>query len=157
MPRPVFILCAESLAQDKATNLISVFHILDGFQVFRAENAAAVAEVARSKDPASAAQLLMVGIARWMRNPGDDPEAEYEFELAVRVPGASEPKIISKGSFVFRKAMHQFMSRMKIDWAAAGTFLFISRIRKVGDTDWMYQDYPMEISVIDLSGEPSPQ
>lgn len=156
MPRPVFILCAESLAQDKATNLISVFHILDGFQVFRARNVAAVEEAARSQNPASAAQHLMVGVAKWMRNPDDDPEAEYEFELAVLVPGAREPKIISTGPFVFTQTMHQFVSRMRIDWTTAGTFLFISKIRKAGDSEWMYQDYPMEIGLVDLSGEPLP-
>lgn len=155
MPRPVFIICAESVAHDKTTNLISLFHVLEGFQIFRAPDVATIKKGMPKHHVSSVAQPLFVGVAKWRRNPEDDPNDEYEYELTATSPGVIEPKMLGRGTFAFSQTSHQFFARMQADWTAEGTFRFASRIRKVGGSEWLSQDYEIDVLFVDIPGEPS--
>lgn len=164
MPRPLFILCAESLSFDRFSGLVSVFQILEGYSYLI--DTRGTGKLLSSINPDQIANAMpfpsmsFFGLAAWMRLDGESPDTEYEYELAVDGPGEPEKKVTS-GKFKFSKLTHRFRCRIvrSTPWPQDGMLRFISRIRPAGTTEWMSQDYPMPIDrrVISDEGDPPPQ
>lgn len=142
MPRPLYIVCSESAAIDQDTNRASLFNVVEGLQV-------TVVPKPSGEGVAFVKTLDFRGIAVWMRNEDDDPEDEYEFELAARAPGDADENVFGDGKFKFTKRLHRFNVLIGVHkpWTESGMFVFTSRIRRVGTSEWLSQEFPILVDV----------
>lgn len=92
--------------------------------------------------------MPFVCIAVWRREEGDSDEDDYEHESRLMVPGKGEFDG-HKGKFRFTKPYHRFAlhSALQIPGIESGLLIFESRIRKVGDADWLTQSYSIAVTV----------
>lgn len=142
MPRPLYIVCSESAAVDQDSNRVSLFNVVEGLEV-------TLQTIPSEQRLTFVKTLGFRGIAVWMRSEDDDPEDDYEFELAARAPGDTEENVFADGKFKFTKRNHRFNVHIGVHkpWTESGMFVFISRIRKVGTTEWLSQDFPIHVDV----------
>lgn len=143
MPRPVYILCSESGSQDASTNLVSHFQVIETMQI--------------SPIPESDAKVLVVPAvsfrmtAVWMKKPEDPEGQEYDFETVFYLPPDGEELIVQTGKFAFDGG--KLLYRMIViglgpPFKGAGLFRVESRIRAVGQQEWLTQDYLIPISLV---------
>ena len=143
MPRPKYILCAESFAHDKVTNLMSFFNVIEGYSVTRAAE-----PIPEGTTPIANAPLRLAGIAAWELNEGESVDEELEYELTLKYPGEGEMPIKS-GEFRMAKRFHRFTVRMEVPGipvAGNDTIVFRSKVRRRGD-EWCIQEYTIPIDV----------
>lgn len=152
MPRPLFVICAQSSAIDQNTNLLSLFQILDGYQVHIKKADAPAPTLAVGPQPH---QLGFVGIAVWRRTDADSPDDSYEYEILTQSPDEDEEQIRNTGTFKFTTRHQRFQVFIHITkpWTRSGVFVFSSRIRKVGSSDWIRQDYQIPVDVTEHEGD----
>src|SRR5271157_2017399 len=86
MPRPVYIICSLGGAEDKATGLISLFHVLETVNIVR-----------RPPDR-GISPITIRTTAVWMRTEGDDESVEYEFQSIFRSPPMAPKRLYEPGS-----------------------------------------------------------
>lgn len=145
MPRPKYIICAESVAHDKVTNLMSFFHVLEGYHIVR--NAEPIPE---GSTPVMNAPFRLTGIAAWELVEGDDPEEELEYQLTLAYPGA-EVQTVQEGNFRMSKRFHRFTARIEtpgVPIGETGTIVFTSKVRRHGANEWLTQEYAIPIEVV---------
>ena len=126
--------------------MLSLFQILDGYQVhIKKADAPALAPVVGPQPH----QLGFVGISVWGQTDDDSPEDLYEVEILTQSPGEDEESIRHSGQFKFTKRNQRFQTEIRISkpWTRSGVFVFSSRIRKAGSSDWLRQDYHIPIDV----------
>ncbi|OGQ82489.1 MAG: hypothetical protein A3F90_08870 [Deltaproteobacteria bacterium RIFCSPLOWO2_12_FULL_60_19] len=137
MPKPVYIICSQGGSEDKNTGLVSLFNVVEKIQIIE------------SPPPASGQQPppktpTFRTLAVWMRADSDKPEDEFEFEVALSVPPTDREIVGGTGRFSFTKPLHRFfLDFFGLPIEGPGTLLVESRIRKVGDKEWLRQSYPI--------------
>ena len=148
----MFVICAQSSSSDQNTNLLSLFHILDGYQVHLKKSDAPAPALA---DRAQPHQLGFVGVAVWGRTDDDSPDDSYEVEILTQAPDEDKESIRHRGEFKFTRRHQRFHVDIHISkpWTKSGVFIFSSRIRKVGSSDWIRQDYHIPIDVTEHGGD----
>jgi hypothetical protein len=91
-------------------------------------------------------------IASWMKNPVDDQNQEYEYDVSLHIPGGSSLDI-GRGKFRFAEGrpLHRFTAaiRGQIPFKEPGLMMAECRIRKVGVKGWLIQNYPVLIEFAD--------
>lgn len=151
MPRPHYIICSESVSHDQITKRMSLFHVLEGFQIISTKNNQADDDSGQS--PGIPARPVFMGVAVWMRAEDDDTEEVYEFETTATSPGSDE-KVVQKGEFSFGNVFQRFVSGFVLNhpWKESGFFVYKSKIRRQGAADWLVQDFPIPIEVVTQGG-----
>ena len=133
MPKPVYIVCSLSGAEDTATGLISLFHVLETIRVIR-------------QDPGQRRDAPTVRTtAVWMRTEDDDPSDEYEFQSVFRQPSDGTEQILKAGQFSFGKPIFRFVTEITFaNFPGPGVLTAIHRIRKIGEgSKWISQEFPI--------------
>lgn len=141
MPRPTYILCAESISQDRSTNLFSYFHVLEGWTV---------SQTPQSDAPPFPAILKFTGVAVWERVGQDDPEQELEYELTIAFPG-DDPRKVSAGKFKMHKRYHRFTANFiapGLPKVVDGNIVFSSKVKSIDSGEWLVQEYRIPIDVV---------
>ena len=144
MPRPKYILCAETVVHDKATNLLSFINVIEGYAVTRGPE-----NVPEGHVPVINAPFRFAGIAAWELDQEDNPEEELEYELTLTYPGEGETQV-SSGKFRMAKRFHRFTARIEtpgVPVAENSSIIFRSKVRRHGD-DWSTQEYAIPIVVL---------
>ncbi len=133
MPKPVYIVCSLSGAEDKATGLISLYHVLETILVIR------------HPDQRRDAPTTVRTTAVWMRTEEDDPTDEYEFETGFLHPSESTAQIVKAGQFSFGKPIFRFVADITFaNFPGPGVLTAIHRIRKIGEgSEWISQEFPI--------------
>ncbi len=138
MPRPVFIICAETGAVDKITSFASLFGIFEKINYRRAKEG----------EPQPAFKMMIV--ASWMRDPNENQEQEFENEFLIIVPPNGREISLGKGLFSFSPGIEfwrpiaKFESALPID--GSGVMQVVNRVRRSGaDGEWISQSYPIII------------
>jgi hypothetical protein len=136
MVKPHSIICAESGSQDKVTGLLSLFNVIEKFQIAKlsappAGQAAVVPE-----------QRFLIA-ATWRKEDTDDPNQEYEFEFVLFMPPNGSEGKISEGGFLFSMPMHRITLNFRglMPFNGGGWLRIEARLRKKGEQDWIKQDY----------------
>ncbi len=131
MPRPVYIICSLGGAEDKATGLISLFHVLETVNIVR-----------RPPDR-GISPITIRTTAVWMRTEGDDESVEYEFQSIFRSPPHGTEAIIRAGQFSFGKPLFRFVADVTfMSFVCPGTLTVVHRIRKMEEgSTWLTQEY----------------
>jgi hypothetical protein len=141
MPKPVYIICSEGGADDRATGALSHFNVLEEVRVARIQTPA-------SGQPAGGQPIPRVVPVRmtavWMQDQGDPPDQAYDFEVAIRQP--AEPElVVSSGQFTFATSFHRLIAPMYFaGFSALGVLEVECRIRARGQESWQSrQCYPI--------------
>lgn len=152
MPRPVYIIAADSYSEDRGTNILSVFHILERIEYLRQviqDGVPLFPEPAEASDSGLHFNLLAV----WMKLPDDNPELTYEYEMAVIHPDKTE-NIVTSGESQMFPSDDRPLQRMVVRFKrfapkSAGIYRFESRVRVVGEETWQRQDFPLTVEELE--------
>lgn len=149
MPKPVYIICASGICEDKLTNLVTIFQVLEAFEYTPFEN--------RQEMPAGQIPLEQGSstiLAVWRMDESDSNQ-QFEHEFAVQ---AGTAELISTGLSSFSFTPPAVLQRFKMTiqgfpiMESSGYLRLISRIRKTGDVDWgASQEYPIRVTVHPLA------
>jgi hypothetical protein len=140
MPRPVFIICAQSGSEDKDTHLLSMFNIMERI---------IIAPLPEGSDPLTTQPTNTLRVAAaWMRTEGDVPQKEFEHQMVFRPPSGQPPVTTEIVRFRFDKPYYRATAITSgfLFFAGMGILLVESRIRPVGTEEWLSQDYPILVS-----------
>lgn len=140
MPRPLFIICAESASVDRYSNDLSIFNVIEGIQVFSGN-----ADGSPNKSaPADGLPFLNVRIvAVWV---ADDIDRPHEYEQETRVRVGNRERRPHHGTFRFTTRNHRFLVNIARFTPEPGICVVEHAIRKVGDEHWQTQQYEFEVS-----------
>jgi len=155
MPQPVYIICSESDSLDKRTGLLSLFHIVEGYDVALLRLKPSEDITIKDVTITGAALSIVVNVV-WMREDNDSPEQEYDFEVAVRSPGKLDFVALQSGKLRFTQLFHRVAVRARKDepWTESGICWFEGRLRESGTKAWTFtQRFPVPITVRDLSSK----
>lgn len=148
MPRPVYIIAAESVSEDARTNALSIFQILERVEMKPAPTGGQAVTPNASVEPHNAL-IRMYVLAVWMKLPEDDPEQLYQHQIAICTPDGNERIVVDDPEVRFtdddRPLNRYAMIINGMPSTGPGILRFESRMRKVGHDgdDWIKQDYPM--------------
>jgi len=154
MPRPVFVILAHGVSEDKTTNLVSLFTIVE---VVRHPVAAEEKPTDPSSDKTTFRLSLfseLTALAVWMREDGDE-QTVFEHQFAVYVPGETDEKLtVPPQPFQFEaeKSLRRF--RLNIQGLLpvgkeSGIMELESRVRKAESSDeWLRQRYPIVSQIL---------
>jgi hypothetical protein len=147
MPEPVYLICAESGAEDKQTDILSLFNIVERLVITPMPPVDGVVLVPP--------QVLRV-VAVWMRNENDGPEDEFEQQMVFSPPAGAASVMTGVTPFRFEKLLHRFTVKMNIALAFAGPGMFWveTRVRRRGADEWITHRYPI---VVDAEPPTPPQ
>ena len=145
MARPVYIICAESVAADQQTNLVSAFQLIE--RISLRETPTTHPEVR------PLAHFRCKVVAVWMKEPGDeDKEFEHEIVFPITRDGKEASHKTDTFSFPSETLFQRFLvTVVGIPYAGeTGVIEIVSRLRAVGDNEWKTQSYPLLVEVEEL-------
>ena len=152
MPRPVYIVVADSGTEDKLTGLVSHFNVLEKISFTKDQSAAATNRMVLSVG------LRFRAVAVWMQLNDDAPNTEYEFQMGFVKPSETDFESVHSGSFSFAPGRPFYRMTLMAQgdfFGASGILLIRSRIREAGtEQDWIVQDYPILVEEIKPNAEP---
>lgn len=142
MLRPVYIIASQSTAEDKLTNLMSLFSVFESVEFH--------AEPISGNHPMPAQQFRVVAV--WMREEGDEA-IEFEQQFRFHRPGLGIEEVSAPAQFRFESPerwLHRFMLICNSfpPVSASGIFEVESRVRRVGSEDWVSQRYPIRVQYV---------
>lgn len=159
MPRPAYIVCAQSGSVDQYTNRASMFDIVEVFKASQRPTSAeevkkleaAFGEDAPTEDGLSifVAELLRLRIlCTWMRSPEDSPTDRFESQIAIVTPDGQDFVKTVTTPTLFTQVFHRvFVPEMRLPgFPGLGTYLVEGRLRREGATDWEWrQSFPFVV------------
>lgn len=147
MAKPLYIVCADSGVEGKENNLISFFNVL--------EKVTLAIEALKQSDPSGPPKvvihpLMLWAVAVWMKEDGDEARQFESHFVVIRPDGAeiikTEPK---RFGFVSGKYLTRFVLRCQLTVTSfpEGFLRIQNRVREVGKTEWLSQEYPILVEV----------
>ena len=150
MARPVFIVCAQSTAEDKDTGLFSLFELVEKLII------------SPIPTPKEGDKTVLVRwnpfrlVAVWLLEPdkGETYEDEFEYDLRLYLPLSEQPISLASGIFKFSQPVPRLMHRFTLRFDSpppldkSGVMRAESKIRKLGSEVWLSQDYPVVVEVM---------
>jgi hypothetical protein len=145
MPQPVYIICSELISQDKETNQLSIFSIVESLEAHRGQT-----QRKQGHNVVGKSRIVAV----WMKDDGDE-EVQFEEEIVFLLPPNDKEVVAAKGTFHFEsgKYLHRSIINM-LGWPpikGSGVMWVQSRIRRKDDEQWKTQSYPI---VVDFQEHP---
>lgn len=151
MPKPIYIICSESGSEDRVTNSVSHFNVLEQIEL------RAVPEPAPGQPTLILAPAFQVDSV-WLREDTDDPEQLFECEVVFHLPEV-KGMVVSATKFAFEKPRYRYTVRassvigrdeLSKFGKNAGIFVAECRVRKFGDPQevWTSQYYPLAIVLV---------
>jgi hypothetical protein len=143
MPKPLFIICSESGVEDKDSRMISLYNILEKVEATRSS-------ASGSRGPAICRPMPFRITAVWMRTE-EDGHDDLEAQIAMFLPADGQEVTGERVRFRYEpgKPLHRLVVFTNSDWFnGPGVFRAVSRIRKVGSTEWITQEYPVTIEEV---------
>jgi len=145
MPKPVYIIAAHGLAEDKTTNLVTIFAVIERATITLRRNVEQKAGV----PPVTPIEYgVMTTLAVWKKEPGDT--GLYEHEFLIKFEGQEKPAGVVEFEFEPEMELKRFsliMQGFPAPTKSCDVYI-VSRIRKKGDSDWLSQQYPITFVVI---------
>ncbi len=152
MPRPLYIICSESGAQDARTGLFSIFNVIERLEV-QTMRIPLPEDAERPSMPHFADFINLRAVSVWMKLPDDDPALEYEHEFVLHFPDGQERVPMRSVGRPFPdddRPLSRYVLDVKMNALDhAGTLTVESRLRLTGTQEWQHrQDYPMLVVVV---------
>lgn len=154
MAKPVYIIVAESISEDKTTNLVSLFTVCERWVLYRIPEGDD--QPPTDVDVSTKHLLQCVVVAVWMHEEGDE-EREYTHQFFVTSQSGTTHEI--GDPYPFRFSGKRQFQRFRLNFKGAtqfeqGQVTFGSRIRS-GDSDWITQTYTVRVDI--AASEESPE
>lgn len=154
MPRPIYILCCESMNIDTLTGLPSYINVYDTVTVN-------ILPVATSQP----FPLRLRASALWVLAQGEGFGLEYEHQFLFRDPASSD--VLTNQSptagqsvpvrFVFDRQFYRADAIIQGQpFSGPGIYRIESRLRQVGADQWITQYFPLRVEVIHHNLGPTP-
>jgi hypothetical protein len=144
MPSPSYIICCETGTEDKYTGLASLFNVIDRIVVRR--------HTRQTPDGGAVKSGPTIRIVAVWRAVGDhDYQAEFESELNLLLSPIGKETTLHSDTFRFLpdKSRHRIVVIIgALDLDQSGLLVFESRIRRLGDPDWLSQSYVVDVVVM---------
>src|SRR5438128_1103937 len=97
MPKPVYIICSQMGSEDRETGLLSVFSIIEKLQITSIP-------VPQPGQPPPIIQWAPFRVyAVWMKDDGDNPAQDFEFEMNLILPPDSRRFQLASGTLRFEE------------------------------------------------------
>lgn len=157
MPSPVFIIVSGSAVEDRRTNLLSVFNVVERLVIRKKlpDEQLGVPGQFRQVDlgesPSTHFGFSIQAV--WMLEPSDPPEGTFDAELLFTVPPHNRqvrhsmpPLEYKKGGFLVRFGA-VLIGPPPCD--GSGILRVAIRIRRAGEQKWFEQEYPILLESID--------
>ena len=144
MPKPVYLICSQSGAQDKDSGLLSVFQIIEKIQF------------SKTLLPNAIPMIQMQISAAWMREPSDIG-VQFQFDTTVFIPPDDTVFEAGSGEFVFDGHFQRITGRIIgfLPIQGAGVMRVRHRVRRVGASDWLVQEFAIVVEDETPAVEPS--
>jgi len=145
MISPRYMICSEGRIVDRDTGLISHINVIDKFLI------------PRSQGRPGPVLLRFFVSAVWETDEELPLEEECEWEMVASFPGENEPRTMGSGRFRFTLPFQRFdilFQTVHGDASLAeirlqrGVIRFTSRVRRLGDTEWLSQEYGIPLDVV---------
>jgi hypothetical protein len=118
--------------EDKVTNLVSHFHVLESFNL----------TPLRPGQPLIPFSFRMTAV--WMRSEEDPLDAEYEYQIIGHSAASADEWMGPTGRFHFTLPFQRIIAEIEIPGVPPpGVYHVECRIRALGESDWLKQDYPL--------------
>lgn len=152
MPKPVYMIVSESGSIDRQRNSLSIFNVIDMFEV-QVEKRSAVT------DELPFAPTIKMFVSACWRVDDTEYHTDYEAEMAMDVPGGDTPQSLFKDKVQFSKPFHRFNARIEgpAMLTVPGDLTVTCRIRKAGAKKWISQSYSLIVQVKDHTPRHDPQ
>ena len=136
MPRPQFIICAESSSVDQEMNRLSIFNVVDGVTIIVRDGDSDAPSQPEFNPLIALNSLNFRVIAVWMRGEDDDPKHEYNYEFWIEPPGEPETQI-GEGTFKFTTPVYRIQLHVLRGnpWLQTGNVKVTSKIRRHVEAD----------------------
>jgi hypothetical protein len=136
MPRPVYVLCAKGITEDKLSSLMTAFSILESMEFGTERREASILF-----DPLT---VQLQGLSVWMREESDD-EVEFEHQWAVHGGGRHDTLPATTFRFERERPLFRFTLLTKgiPILTESGLIEFESRVRRLGADEWLSQSFPI--------------
>jgi hypothetical protein len=142
MAKPLYIVCCESVIQDKASNLVTHFNVIEQFTISSVQHHDETVVKTMSGRPVP----LSVDSV-WIAEDGD-LDCDFDIQLTFNFePQEKAEDILIDTTFKFSGPRHRstFAISPGVMFTKAGTFVVTARIKKKGTSDWISQVYPIEV------------
>jgi hypothetical protein len=143
MPVPVYIICCESGSEDSFTGLASLFNVIDRIVV----RPAASEEKGNSEHRAHGATSLRI-VSVWMGEEAGDFESEFETEIRITLLPHGDEAVLYSEPFRLSPEKRRHRTTVILNRAyfkETGTLVIESRVRRIGETEWITQRYTVDI------------
>ncbi len=154
MPKPVYILCSESGSEDKTTDLVSHFKVLEQI------------ELRELPKPPEGATLVIPWlsfqmVAVWAAAEDDDLDQKYECTTTFFLPPDNQEQFVGMRIFSFegqKRRVRQTANFIGLALKAPGLLRIENKIRPLGTGEdlWLVQSYEIPvIAVGSVGSDPS--
>lgn len=156
MPMPVYMVAAETVLQDRRSGLLSIINVIEKMTI----QLAPAATDGENQEPAGLPgnQVWMRVVCVWMGLP-EDVGREFETDLQIEMPDGKQRELKGGGSFSFsadkplRRAIFEVGGNL--DPGQSGVVRIIARLRPVGETEWLTQQFAGLIEVVRVENPPA--
>jgi hypothetical protein len=151
MPKPVYIICSVSTSEDKRTGLLSHFQVYEQIQILDLPTP-------KQGEPVIVPAMPLHVSVVWAMSDDDRPGDELEISHSFFLPPNEKEVQLPSGTVFFEegKPFIRFIGTAhSLVLTEPGVFRVESRIRRVGQADWLRQSY--EIPVIRPPASKTPE
>lgn len=148
MPEPRYMICAEDVIVDNATNLVTFIKVIDRLLI------SVHPDPPQNVDPARRGWIKICAFATWSRLEEESHDQVFDFELAVLRPGHEE-EIALNGQFSFEDGEEKKFD-LRLQGAVVrqpGFFEVISRVRPEGQAEWQSQSFRVPVTMVAAPNE----
>jgi hypothetical protein len=150
MPKPVYILCAENITEDKSSGLISIYSVLERIEIkFQVMPQAQPLPQQQPFPPIGGFRFptTFKAIAVWAREPSDVGKS-YEGDWIISVPGSDRVVIPANVLRFTRDAnLNRNILVSMLPITQSGTVVIEHRIKRKGANTWKHQRCEIEAIV----------
>lgn len=142
MPKPVYMVCCQSGAEDERSKLASLFNIYDRIEIHDSPKRNG------SGLPGFMASIPLRIVAAWSADKREDFGVPFEARVTLTTPPDSKKNVIYEGEFTFEneKPRHRFtFDVLGFIVHGPGDLVAECGIRKKGTQRWLRQKYIIEV------------
>src|SRR5260370_16056338 len=155
MPRPVYVLCCESMTIDNVTGLPSYINVYDTVTI----GYLPIGPGTISPPPSELTKIRVSAL--WALNPDEQLNRKYEHQFWFRGPDGFTSPPFPITPFQFDKPFYRADVFVRGQpFTLTGIYYLESRLREIGQAQWITQDFPLRVEMvqpnIDLTPDPPP-
>ena len=150
MPRPAYIVCCVSSVEDKETNMLSVFNVIENIRGMTVQEAEEKAKT-ENKPLVIQTQELRI-LCSFMLDEQESSDDLFDFELRF-LPPEMEPISVATHEFKIEKFFHRFKVKFQGPLPTGektGVFWIEARAKKKENTEWVSQRYPIQLEIMKI-------